>query len=238
MADDLRAAAAPASGDDALFGATVLRSIEDAAIRPAGSGDAEPGDAEPDEGESTGAESTGAESTADPSDVGLIEPPASVTDSLPSRPAPGDHDGMTVMSGDLDELRRSGGAPDVDDNAPEVGSADDPTGYRLRLPDGSVEELVGELLVGRAPAATKVSGSRVPRLVTVDSPEHDISRTHVRIALEGDTVVVTDLHSRNGTSVMLPGRSPQKLRQGEPTAVIADALVDLGSGVVLTVESA
>ena len=46
----------------------------------------------------------------------------------------------------------------------------------------------------------------------VGTADQDISRTHARVALEGGTVVVTDLHSRNGTLVALPGKEPQKLR--------------------------
>jgi hypothetical protein len=60
----------------------------------------------------------------------------------------------------------------------------------------------------------------------------------VQFAIEGDTVVVTDLHSRNGTMIVLPGKSPQKLRAGEPTSVIPGTVVDLGSGVTLTVRQA
>jgi hypothetical protein len=48
--------------------------------------------------------------------------------------------------------------------------------------------------------------------------------------------VVTDLHSKNGTSVLLPGKSAQKLRPGEPTSVIVGTVVDLGGGLTLTVD--
>ncbi len=57
----------------------------------------------------------------------------------------------------------------------------------------------------------------------------------MHIAVEGGTVVVTDLHSRNGTQVVLPGKSPQRLREGEPTAVIVGTVIDLGGDVTLTV---
>jgi hypothetical protein len=56
------------------------------------------------------------------------------------------------------------------------------------------------------------------------------------VVLEGDSVVVTDLHSRNGTLVVLPGKSPQKLRAGEPTVVIVGTVIDFGGGITLTVE--
>jgi len=75
----------------------------------------------------------------------------------------------------------------------------------------------------------------MPRLLTVGSIEQDISRNHARFALEGGTVVVTDLHSRNGTMVILPGKDPQKLRAGEPTAVIVGTTVDLGGGVTFRI---
>ena len=50
-------------------------------------------------------------------------------------------------------------------------------------------------------------------------------------------MVVTDLHSRNGTMIVLPGASPQKLRSGEPTTVVLGTVIDLGSGATLTVEA-
>ena len=53
--------------------------------------------------------------------------------------------------------------------------------------------------------------------------------------MEGETVVVTDLHSRNGTVIVLPGKPPQKLRGGESTSVIVGTVVDLGGGVTLSV---
>jgi pSer/pThr/pTyr-binding forkhead associated (FHA) protein len=91
------------------------------------------------------------------------------------------------------------------------------------------------VLIGRSPSVSQVSGGSMPRLMIVGTGDQDISRNHAQVALEGDTVVVTDLHSRNGTLVVLPGKSPQKLRAGEPTAVIVGTVIDLGGGVTITV---
>ena len=72
------------------------------------------------------------------------------------------------------------------------------------------------------------------RLITiVDDP--DISRTHLRVAVEGDAVVVTDLGSKNGSIITLPGAAPRKLRASEPTVVLPGTLIDLGGGTTFTV---
>ncbi|QEE60937.1 FHA domain-containing protein [Salinibacterium sp. dk2585] len=144
--------------------------------------------------------------------------------------AAGDHDGMTIVAGDLRRLRaeRRAAASATPPEAPPQQAT-----LRLELSNGTVETLDQTVIVGRSPSANKVSGGALPRLVTIPG-DKDISRNHVQFAVEGDTVVVTDLHSRNGTQVVLPGRAPQQLRQGEPTTIIVGTLVDLGGGVTLT----
>ncbi len=148
----------------------------------------------------------------------------------------GDHDGHTVLTSDIAKLRaeraaKRGGSTPLEPAAPV------PEVF-LVLSGGSREPLTQPILVGRSPSVSQVSGGQMPRLVTVGTPDQDISRTHVRFVLEGGTVVVTDLHSRNGTLVVLPGKEPQKLRAGEPTSVIAGTVVDLGGGITLTIEEA
>jgi hypothetical protein len=142
----------------------------------------------------------------------------------------GDHDGETIMSGDLVGRRaaRSAGVGDVAPRVPEARA------MFLVLSTGTREPLTDTVIVGRAPSVSQVSSGRVPHLVTVPG-DQDISRSHAQFTLEGDTVVVTDLHSRNGTSVVLPGKAPQLLRQGEPTAVLVNTVVDLGGGITVTV---
>jgi hypothetical protein len=142
----------------------------------------------------------------------------------------GDHDGETVLTSDIAKLRgkRKPRAPRQPEKAQTLVLVVSLTGAR--------EPLDQPLLVGRSPSVSKISSGRMPRLISVGSADQDISRTHAQFALEGGTVVVTDLHSRNGTSIVLPGKSPQKLRAGEPTSVIVGTVVDLGGGITLTVE--
>jgi hypothetical protein len=149
-----------------------------------------------------------------------------------AEPAGGDHDGHTVLTSDIAKLRGRR-KPKPAEVAPAAPAA--PT-VSLVLADGTREPLVQPILVGRSPSVSQVSGGKMPKLITVGGADQDISRTHVRFVLEGGTVVVTDLHSRNGTTVAMPGKEAQKLRAGEPTSVIVGTVVDLGGGVTFTVD--
>jgi hypothetical protein len=144
---------------------------------------------------------------------------------------PGDHDGLTVMSDDIRALRERPRPSRVS----EATIVPAQRAYHLVLPSGTYEPITQPVLVGRSPTVTQVSGGRVPKLVTVGAGDQDISRNHVQFSLEGDTVIVTDLHSRNGTLLTFPGAAPLKLRAGEPTAAIAGTSVDLGGGIVLEI---
>jgi FHA domain len=145
--------------------------------------------------------------------------------------AAGDHDGRTAVGLTAAE-RRAARAARQKPAAPVAPAA---PAFALTFSTGEREPLDSTVIIGRAPSASKVSATSVPRLVTVGGPDQDISRNHVQVNVEGGTVMVTDLHSRNGTMITLPGRPPQQLRGGQPTAVIGGAVVDLGSGVTFTV---
>lgn len=188
-------AAGGESGYDYLFGETIARTVEDAAVRAAGT-----------------------------------DPESEMGSSRVEQD--GDHDGKTAIG--LDRAARQAARRA---RAQKAAGPLLPAGPRLfiDLSSGTSEELTQPILIGRAPSVSKVSGGNLPRLVTITGTDQDISRNHVQVAVEGGTVVVTDLHSRNGTMIVLPGRPPQQLRAGEPTAVIVGTVVDLGAGVTFTV---
>ena len=195
----------------------MYRSVADAVVHEPVVVDAE---AEPADTEQAGAERTGAEQAGAEQAGAVI-----VDDAL--------HDGETVLTSDIAKIRGER-RPASKPVAAEVVAV--PQLVLAISTTGSRESLEQPILVGRSPSVSKVSGGVIPRLLTVGTPDQDISRNHVRVSLEGGTVVVTDLHSRNGTMVELPGKSPQKLRAGEPTSIIVGTVIDLGSGVTLTVE--
>ena len=151
---------------------------------------------------------------------------------------PEDHDGMTVLSSDVVALRRQMPAW-VGDAMPgplAVPAAQAPAPAKLHLSTGLVVTLNRSVLLGRAPQVSRVANSDIPRLVTVASPNQDISRTHAEVRMDGTDVLVTDLHSTNGVILLVDGTGPRRLHPGEPAVVDPGVTVDLGEGITFTVE--
>jgi hypothetical protein len=98
---------------------------------------------------------------------------------------------------------------------------------------GARVELTDVVLIGRAPAAQAGDGN--PILLPVPSPNSDISRTHLKVAVRNWEIIATDLHSTNGTMVVRPGQAPVRMVPGSPTPVEPGTLLDLGDGGVVTV---
>jgi hypothetical protein len=106
----------------------------------------------------------------------------------------------------------------------------------LRAPDGTTAVVDRAVLVGRAPSS-HLSSARAPRLMTVPSPGHDISRTHLEVAPEGWQITVTDLNSTNGTVLIRPdGADRQQLKAGEPVLVQLGTVVELGDGISVLID--
>jgi hypothetical protein len=103
----------------------------------------------------------------------------------------------------------------------------------LRLSLGDVIALDRGVLMGRNPRTdfAGTDGEERPHVVKLPSADGDISRTHLRITLDGWHVLVTDLNSTNGTLVTLPGRDPQQLRPGEPVPIQPGTVVTLADGI-------
>lgn len=88
-------------------------------------------------------------------------------------------------------------------------------------------------IIGRRPRASRVRADDVPQLITVPSPQQDISRSHLELRLEGWHVVALDLGTTNGTTLMRPGTEPVRLRSGEGVVLGDGDVLDLGDGVKL-----
>lgn len=147
----------------------------------------------------------------------------------------GDHDGATISVAEARALRR-----DVPTAEPEAPTAVLPVvsggAGRVRVSTGQIVTLDRTVIVGRRPRSTRASGADLPHLVAVESPQQDISRSHLEIRPEGDTVVVIDLRTTNGSTLLRPGADPLRLHPGEQTLVLSGDVVDLGDGVTVTFE--
>jgi FHA domain len=99
----------------------------------------------------------------------------------------------------------------------------------LVLDDGSVFQLDADYVVGREPAldTSVVNGSARPLRLAGASTL--VSRSHVRVELDGWQVFVCDLHSANGTQILLPGeKDGEDLQPGVRTPLVVGAQIRLG----------
>ncbi len=81
------------------------------------------------------------------------------------------------------------------------------TGWRLVLPGGAEVLLDRPVLLGRDPVAPE--GVRGAHPIAVRDPEKTVSKTHALLTPEPGGVRVRDLHSTNGTTLVLQaGRAP------------------------------
>jgi hypothetical protein len=202
-----------------------------------------------------------------------VAPPAP---QVTPAPADLDHDGNTVLSSAVADLRAAAGLGTAPTSAapapagspaagPQILARTCPQGHpnppswercrtcqaeltgdaalaprpllgRMRTSAGEVVELDRTVVVGRRPRAPRTSAGDGARLVAVDSPSQDISRSHVEVRLEGWHVLVSDMATTNGTTLLRPGQPPRRLHPGEGVLVADGDVVDLGDGVTLAFE--
>lgn len=105
----------------------------------------------------------------------------------------------------------------------------------LRFSDGSTQTIDSPMVIGRAPKLEGAISGETPRLVKVSSPDGDISRVHVELAIEDWQVRVMD-RSVNGTTVTLPGRPPQRLHPRAPFLIVPGSVIHLSEDLTIRYE--
>lgn len=139
-------------------------------------------------------------------------------------------------------LGEAGGPVDAtESDATESGEAsseeaevEHPTSVLVGVHGAHAVLLDAPIIFGRRPTGT-ARGGIPPLLVTVASRDALVSASHVRVERAGRVVVITDLRSRNGTAVILPGAAPRRLRPGESFAVPGAAEIDIGDGTIIEI---
>jgi len=159
-----------------------------------------------------------------------------------------------VTAAELDQTilspRRSGARVDPDDTVlvsrsgsralPGEPGRPQPTApltapHRFRLGDSAPRPLSEPAVFGRRPVAPRMPMGAAAQLVAVESPDAAVSAVHLRIEQQGGAVIVTDLHSRNGTAVRPPGGALRRLHPGEAVVVLAGTTIDIGDGNIIEI---
>src|SRR5690606_4155435 len=183
-----------------------------------------------------------------------VTPPAPPMPPGATEPDIGAHDGAPISLAEARRLRTATSAPDAPTAGtprlpepapgsrsarirPSAGQVVEPDStVNIRRPAGQVVDLGRTVSIGRKPRSTRASGTTMPHRIAVDGPESDISRNHLEIRPEGDSVVVIDLHTTNGSTLLRPGADPVRLHPGEQTLVLGGDVIDIGDGVTVTIE--
>lgn len=93
-----------------------------------------------------------------------------------------------------------------------------------------------DVLIGRRPTYTPEPGRPEAYVVTVPSPNQEISRNHCEIRIDGWDARVRDLGSNNGTFLLRPGEPTQRVAEGMPIVLRPGDLIDLGDTVTIRME--
>jgi hypothetical protein len=174
----------------------------------------------------------------DPAPPPIPEPPSSVEPPLSSvEPPPSSversRDPEPAFEPDI-----LGAEPIAPPVSPAVPDRDHAAIARLVMSTGEVVDVDRPILVGRAPQPRGFGGEE-PLLVSVLSPNQEISSTHVEIrpgsGPDAGSAVVTDLGSTNGTLVVQPGSRPEDLQPGIAVRLAPGAVIDLGEGATIQV---
>lgn len=167
-----------------------------------------------------------------PASAALAPPPSSVV--APAASVQAVHCAQSHPSPPHAERCRTCGQPILDR---QVRSIPRPSLGLLRLGTGQIVDLTRSVVLGRNPT-TPPGRSEVFHLVALSSPDQAISRSHVEVVIDGWSVSLLDLESRNGTFVTLPGHERVRLRPHVPFLLVPDAEVDLGGEAGLRYELA
>jgi hypothetical protein len=124
-----------------------------------------------------------------------------------------------------------------DDDGDEDDPAESPEAYlslAVVLPDGRRIAADHTVLLGRSPSVR--ADDPEAETVALDSSLTDISRTHLQLRVEGDSVYALDLNSTNGTVLSRRGQAPRLVPTDEPLRVLPGDSLNLGGSATVEIE--
>ena len=120
--------------------------------------------------------------------------------------------------------------PDITENVWLQPVPERPLPFRIRLADGTLVPLDQPVYLGRKPSVPRIHPGGTPLLVTLDSPQHEVSSTHLELTTVGGAIVASDTKSTNGSVLRVPGAAPRTLLGGESAVVTPGTVIELGDG--------
>ncbi|MDO4258563.1 MAG: FHA domain-containing protein [Actinomycetaceae bacterium] len=108
---------------------------------------------------------------------------------------------------------------------------------RLVLSTGETVLLDRDVVLGRNPRDHHGSGRHPARLVPIDASDHEISRNHCEIRVDGWEARVRDLGSQNGTFLTHTDGRTERVEEGSPLLLRAGDVIALGNSVTISLES-
>lgn len=96
----------------------------------------------------------------------------------------------------------------------------------LTFDDGTHHFLVGQALVGRAPEPEPNHPNA--QMLPLHDPGRSISKVHLAVSVQSGAVLVEDMHSMNGTTVILPNGTAQAVLPGAPVLAAPGSTVYFG----------
>lgn len=100
----------------------------------------------------------------------------------------------------------------------------------LRLPDGRTVPIDRTVVIGRNPRVDRADASDLPTVIALGPDAAGVSRTHARVILDGWQVLVEDVGSTFGSTLIGADGVTRRLRPGQPELVNGDSVLDLGGG--------
>lgn len=189
-------------------------------------------------GEGISGPDRGSDDTPDPG-TGAESAPEHVTD--PREAVETNRERRPVSAAEPDDdtliLARRPLPPMPGAHEPGPGEDESPAASAFTLRIGVEETILLDqpTIIGRNPRSPGMPYGQRARLVTVASPELEVSGSHLQIQQVGESVVVTDLRSTNGTFILYGDRSPERLRPGESRVVAPGAALDIGDGNIIEI---
>jgi len=118
---------------------------------------------------------------------------------------------------------------------PELPADEVPARTTLEFTTGQLVDVDRTILIGRSPRVERSTAADIPDLLPLESAGHSISRTHLKISIDGDRVLLEDLNSTNGTEVIASGGDAAALLPGEQALLSDGMVVSLGDHVAFKV---